>query len=205
MNVGLPMQHETVIHVRQSESASVPHVTDDTLRRAAARDPDAFASLYEAHTARVFRHVQHRVGDPDIAEDITAAVFLRAWQAIERYRPMDGRPFLAWLFTIANNLIIDHFRKARHTVGGIDAERHASRAAGPEESAVTSDLGDQIHAAIARLKPEHQLVVALRLIEGMEYEDIARAMNKKPGALRVTLFRALQTLRDDLAGRGVHP
>src|SRR6266511_2512344 len=95
---------------------TAPSVSDHTLRRAIGRDRQAFAALYEAHLERVHRHVRYRVADPDVAEDLAAQVFLRAWQAIDRYRPVEGRPFVAWLFTIANNLIVDHHRKARHTV-----------------------------------------------------------------------------------------
>ena len=182
-----------------------PTVGEDVLRRAVARDEEAFAALYEAHLSRVYRHVRYRVGDPDLAEDISSQVFLRAWQAIDRYRPVEGRPFMAWLFTIANNLIIDHHRKAKRELPGIEPERHTAHTPDPEEAAIGQDLNDQIRAAIGRLKPEYQLIVSLRLVEDMEYEDIARILNKKPGALRVTLFRALNALREDLARRGVQP
>lgn len=182
-----------------------PGVTDDVLRRAVARDRDAFTVLYEAHLDRVYRHVRYRVDDPDVAEDITSQVFLRAWQAIDRYRPLEGRPFLAWLFTIANNLVIDHHRRSGRELRGIESERHGGNGADPEASAISADVAAQIRAAISRLKPEYQLIVSLRLLEDMEYEDIALLLNKKPGALRVTLFRALNVLRDDLARRGVQP
>lgn len=200
------MQQDTpmdVTLVKTPEAA--PVVADDLLRRAAARDSAAFTALYEAHVDRVYRHVRYRVADPALAEDITSQVFLRAWQAIDRYRPVEGRPFMAWLFTIANNLVIDHHRKARREVPGVEAERHSAPGADPEEAAISGDLNDQVRAAIGRLKPEYQLVISLRLLEDMDYEEIARLLNKKPGALRVTLFRALNALREDLARRGVHP
>jgi RNA polymerase sigma-70 factor (ECF subfamily) len=192
-----------VRQVRTPEPA--PAVSADVLRRALARDTAAFAVLYETHLPRVHRHVRYRLSDPELAEDITSMVFLRAWQAIDRYRPVDGRPFLAWLFTIANNLIVDHHRKARHVAGGIEAERHRAETPDPEDSAISADLNNRIMAAIARLKPDHQLIVSLRLIEDMEYEDIARVMGKKQGALRVMLFRALAALRADLARGDVQP
>ena len=200
------MQHDASLDVTPIGTAEpAPAVGDEVLRRAVARDPDAFAALYQAHVDRVYRHVRFRLGDPDLTEDVTSQVFLRAWQAIDRYRPFEGRPFLAWLYTIANNLIIDHHRRAKRETPGIDPERHVARTPDPEAAAVSEDLHDQIRAAIARLKPDYQLVVSLRLIEEMDYEDIARVLNKKPGALRVTLFRALHALRDDLARRGLRP
>ncbi|MFN8559839.1 MAG: RNA polymerase sigma factor [Dehalococcoidia bacterium] len=182
-----------------------PEVALDLIRRAVARDADAFAALYELHVSRIYRHVRYRLPDPDVAEDVTSQVFLRAWQAIDRYRPQEGRPFLAWLFTISNNLIIDYHRRSKREMTGIEAERHVATTPDPEEAAVTADLQQHVRAAISRLKPDYQLVLSLRLIEDMEYDDIARIVGKKPGALRVTLFRALQALREDLARRGVRP
>lgn len=199
------MQQDQVADVTAGEAAGVPPVSADTLTRAIARDPAAFTELYEAHVDRIHRHVRYRVGDPDVAEDITAQVFLRAWQAIHRYRPQADRPFIAWLFTIANNLIVDHHRRSRHRLTGVMAGRHAADVLDPEEAALGADLHAQIVAAMRRLKPEYQLIIALRLIEDMEYEEIARVLGKKPGALRVTLFRALSALRADLAARGIHP
>lgn len=193
-------------NVTSTEAPSTaPVVSDDVVRRAIARDPAAFAVVYEAHLDRIHRHIRYRVPDPDLAEDLTSQVFLRAWQAIDRYRPLEGRPMLAWLFTIANNLIVDHHRKARHVLTGIETERHAANTPDPETEAVNTDIHDQVRAAISRLKPDYQLVVSLRLLEDMEYDEIARITDKKPGALRVTLFRALNTLREDLARHGVRP
>lgn len=200
------MQQDRTLHVTPNETVrGAPSVPEDVLRRATARDTSAFATLYDLHVERVHRHIRYRINDPDVAEDITSQVFLRAWQAIDRYRPVEGRPFLAWLFTIANNLIVDHHRKARHVLGPIEAERHAATTPDPEASAVGADLNERIGAAIARLKPEYQLVVSLRLVEEMEYEEIAQVTGKKPGALRVTLFRALAALREDLAKQGIRP
>ncbi len=201
------MQQDRLADVTAGEGAGAPPVSADTLARAIARDPAAFTELYEAHVARIYRHVHYRVGDADTAEDITAQVFLRAWQAIHRYRPQAGRPFIAWLFTIANNLIVDHHRRSRQTVRGIEVEggRYAAIALDPEEAALSAYLHAQIAAALRRLKPEYQLIIALRLIEDMDYEAIARVLGKTPGALRVTLFRALNALRAELAARGIHP
>jgi RNA polymerase sigma-70 factor (ECF subfamily) len=200
------MQQDGGWDVRLVETAEPTiAVSTDVILRAIRRDRAAFTVLYEAYLDRVYRHVRFRVADAELAEDLTAQVFLRAWQAIDRYRPLEGRPFLAWLFTIANNLIIDHHRRARREVSGIEPGRHIARTPDPEEAAVRGDLQAQVRAALGRLKPEYQLIVSLRLLEDMDYEEIARIVNKKPGALRVTLFRALRALRADLERRGVHP
>jgi RNA polymerase sigma-70 factor, ECF subfamily len=169
------------------------------------RDADAFAALYEAHVERIHAHVRARVGDADLADDLTAQVFLRAWQAIERYRPVDGRPFLAWLFTIANNLVVDHYRRGRRELVGIKGDPRDNGAADPERCALTEDLRHELRRALSRLKPEHQLIVSLRLVDGLDYGEISAITGKTPGALRVTLCRALTAMRHELTRRGVHP
>ena len=169
------------------------------------RDPDAFARLYEAHAGRIHAHVRARIGDASLAEDLTAQTFMRAWQSIERYRPVPGRPFLAWLFTIANNLVVDHYRRHRREIVGVKGDPQDNGADDPERCALTTDLREEIRRALARLKGEHQLVVTLRLIEGLDYAQISEITGKSPGALRVLLCRALAALRDELERRGVRP
>ena len=168
-----------------------------------ALDADAFASLYEAHVDRIYAHVRARMGDPDLAEDITAQTFLRAWQSIERYRPLPGRPILAWLFTIANNLIVDHYRRRKRELVGVAVEPRDRGGNDPEHRALAADLRHEIRRAISALKPDHQLIVALRLIDGLEYDEISRITGKSPGALRVILCRALGVVRKQLRGRAV--
>lgn len=76
---------------------------------AIAGDAEAFGRLYDMHVNRVFRHAYYRVGNKTDAEDLTQRVFLKAWQAIGRYKKT-ASPFIAWLMTISHNLVIDFYR-----------------------------------------------------------------------------------------------
>lgn len=77
-------------------------------------DADSFARLYDAYFERVFRYVYFRVSDDQTAEDLTSQVFLKAWENLPRYKPSGH--FLAWLYTIARNQVIDHYRTRKETV-----------------------------------------------------------------------------------------
>jgi RNA polymerase sigma-70 factor (ECF subfamily) len=169
------------------------------------RDPDRFAALYVQHVDRIHAHVRGRVGDADLADDLTSQVFLRAWQAIERYRPVPGRPFIAWLYAIANNLVVDHYRRSRRELIGVKGDPRDGGHADPERCALSEDLRGEIRRALARLKPEQQLIVSLRLVEGRDYGEISAITGKSTGALRVALCRALTSMRDELRRRGVQP
>ena len=72
-------------------------------------DQLAFAELYDHYVARIFKYIFYKVGRQDEAQDLTAQVFLKAWEAIGNYQWTD-RPFAAWLYRIAHNLVVDHFR-----------------------------------------------------------------------------------------------
>jgi RNA polymerase sigma-70 factor (ECF subfamily) len=178
-------------------------LTADAPEAHARIDADAFADHYQASVDRIYQHIRARVGETNLAEDLTAQTFLRAWQSIDRYRPVNGRPFIAWLFTIANNLIVDHFRRSRRELIGVKGDPRDSSSNDPERCALATDMRDEIRRAVALLKPDQQLIVTLRLIDGLEYEQISAIMGKSPGALRVLLCRALNALRTELRRRGV--
>ncbi|MCZ6789836.1 MAG: sigma-70 family RNA polymerase sigma factor, partial [Chloroflexi bacterium] len=90
---------------QQASLASVAFL----VKRAIRREVAAFEQLYELFIDRIYRYLLYRVGDGHLAEDLTSAVFLKAWQSIEQYQER-GVPFSAWLYRIARNAATDHFR-----------------------------------------------------------------------------------------------
>lgn len=181
------------------------HVGDDVLARACRRDPDAYAIIYEAYVDRVYRHVSYRVPNRLVAEDIAGQTFLNAWRAIDRYKPEEGRPILAWLLTIANNLVTDYYRRSkRQMLREVPLEDHEG-GTDPEKVQARRHTQAAIREGIAHLKKEQQLVVTLRLIEQMEYAEIARILGRPESTVRVILFRALRSLRKYLIERDVRP
>jgi len=166
----------------------------ERITRAQAGDAEAFAELYDQHLDRVFRHILYRVGDRAEAEDLSQQVFVRAWQALGRYR-ITGSPFIAWLLTIAHNLVVDHF-KARRDVTPLDEQFDLpSREADPSEQVLDRLRSDELRAAILTLRPEYQQIVAMRFLEGFAPGEIAAAIGKTEGNVRVMQHRALQELR----------
>ena len=87
-----------------NQNPSQGRTSDEAMlvQRAAAHDAEAFGRLYDMYVDRVYRHIYYRVGNESDAEDLTQHVFLKAWQAIDKYKRTTS-PFIAWLMTIANN------------------------------------------------------------------------------------------------------
>jgi RNA polymerase sigma factor (sigma-70 family) len=166
----------------------------DLVQRAVGHDPEAFGRLYDVHVDRVYRHIYYRVGNEQDAEDLTQQVFLKAWQAIDRYKKKTS-PFIAWLMTISHNLVVDFYR-TRKDKAYVEAEILADGpASSPEQAAETSLEQQRLRRAILRLGSDEQQVVILRFMEGFQFAEIASVLKKKEGNVRVILHRALVKLR----------
>ena len=176
---------------------SVDRTDDDdehSLTRAAASgDRRAFAALYERHLDAIYRYCYFRLRSVAEAEDMTADVFHRALVAMPRYQPR--RPFLAFLYTIARNAIIDRARAARSDAPFEDALDHPTDAAGPEAHALAADEATAVRTAIRRLSPLQQEIVVLRFIEGRTTKEIATLTGRRESTIRGIQMRALSGLR----------
>ena len=167
---------------------------DRLVYRAKDGDADAFGRLYDMYVDRVYRHVYYRVGNIADAEDLTQQVFIKAWQAIGRYKKT-ASPFLAWLIKISHNLVIDFYRSNKaKTYPDFDAVASAPES-GPEHLAETHFDQQRIRRAILELPGDQQQVVLMRFIEDFSYPEIAASLGKSEGAVRVIQHRALARLR----------
>jgi RNA polymerase sigma factor (sigma-70 family) len=157
---------------------------------------EAFSALYRSSVASVYRYCWMRVdGHQADAEDLTSKVFLRAWQSIGQYDER-GRPFLAWLNTIARNTVIDHLRRSNRT-DLLDESLPAS-------DDIADDVArriehERLRGALGRLTPEQRQVLIYQFVLGYRSDETAAIMGKRAGAIRALQMRALQALRVILA------
>ena len=185
-----------------TEGPDDPTVVALVNRVVVSRDPNAFGELYDRFVERVYRYLYFRAGSHPEAEDLTEQVFLKAWEAIGRYR-WQGRPFLAWLYRLAHNTHIDYVRTQKPTTSLNNDDRPielASSAAAVELArALDADLLAQ---APSQLTVEQQQVIVMKFIEGLDNEQIAQTMDKREGAIRALQMRALMSLRRVLENQG---
>jgi RNA polymerase sigma-70 factor (ECF subfamily) len=161
---------------------------------AVARDQAAFAELYDRHVVRVYRHIYYLVNDPREAEDLTAQTFLKAWEAIDRYKER-GAPFVAWLLRIAHNLTISFLRSKRDHSELDEGYVDNKRGGNPEESLQQSTDERSVRDAVSRLRAEQRQVIMLRFVEELDYREVAAMIGKSVPAVRVIQHRALGNLR----------
>ena len=163
------------------------------MQSAKSGDSEAFAQLYDAYLERVYRYVYIHVSDEQTAEDITSQVFLKAWEHLDSYRS-GGSPFLAWLYTIARNQVIDHYRTRKSSISVDEVLSLPSKEESVDDQVASRFDLQAMRDALQFLTDEQQQVLILRFVAGLETHEIAYEMNKAEGAIRALQMRALQTL-----------
>ena len=162
----------------------------------AKRDPRQFGALYDRHFQQIYRFVYSRVREQTAAEDVTSEVFMKALRAMPRYQDT-GRPFAAWLYQIAVNAIADRYRTLRPAQPLDDF--HDLSIAGPalEDVAAHRDEIRRIWKLVESLPHQQRTALVLKFQEDMKIEDIAVAMSKSPGAVKLLIHRGVSRLRED--------
>jgi RNA polymerase sigma-70 factor (ECF subfamily) len=161
--------------------------------RARSGDAEAFAKLYDAYVERVSRYIYFRVSEEGDVEDLVSQVFLKAWENLDRYKT-GGSPFAAWLYTIARNLVIDHYRTKKNTLPLEEALALPSDMEMPDDEAQTHFDLEAMRDALQFLTADQQQALLLKYIAGLPNESIARVMNKQEGTVRGLQMRGLQAL-----------
>ena len=168
------------------------------IRRAKQGDQTAFAEIYTRHHDAVYTYLFYRVNDVQVAEDLTGEVFLRLVTKMDRFT-YRGRPILAWLYTIARNLLVDHQRKqAQADVSELE-DRWVTPDPGPPEVAQRSLTRDCLIRSLRHLTEDQQRVIVHKLIEGRSNADVANLLGKTEGAIKSLQHRALASLRRAVA------
>lgn len=168
----------------------------DIARRAAQRDTSAFAALYDEHLNTIYRFVFFKVGDATLAEDLTAEVFSKAWENIDRFEWRD-LPFQHWLLRVARNVVVDYWRANRRSSTSLDGLYElASEGPSPDEIVARDAEVERLTGALKRLADDQREVLILRFIEGYSHADAAQVLGKSVVAVRQIQVRALRALRE---------
>ena len=171
----------------------------DLVERAQNGQREALEELYLLHFDRIYSYLHLSVGNRHDAEDLTTQTFLRMLEAIGRFRWREV-PFSAWLFRIAHNLAMDHFRANRR----VQAEETVPELPGSEESSAEDQAFDSMGRAgmlemIERLSPEQRQVLTLKFLYGFSNGEVAAILEKTEGAVKSLQHRALASLQRHLS------
>ncbi len=171
------------------------------IQRAKRGDRTAFAEIYDRHHPAIYRYIFYQVSDVATAEDLTGEVFVRLVEKIDRFN-YRGRPLLAWLYTIARNLVTDHHRRAgKSQLLPLD-EQLVADTIGPEKAAERTLTRVSLAAAIAHLTEDQRQVILLKFVEELDNETTAQTLGKTVGSIKSLQHRALAALRRILEKNG---
>ncbi len=169
---------------------------------AARRDLRQFEALYRKYVGQVYSFALYELRDRNAAEDLTAQVFLQALAALPRFgwRAGESGTFRAWLFRIARNAASNERRsRRRHPDGPLDVAAFLpGTGADPATVAAERDELERAWSAVSRLPDDRRRAVILRFVEEMPTSEIATALGRSEGAVRVLLHRALRAVADEL-------
>jgi RNA polymerase sigma-70 factor (ECF subfamily) len=173
------------------------------IRAAQSGDENAVAELYNASVDKIYHYLFYRVESHEVAEDLTAEVFLRFVEGISTYQDRNV-PLLAWLYQIAHARLVDHYRQ-KSTVA-IDEDLETTQLSTEDDvdsELMTAYQQGKVQAALTKLKEDQRQVLVLRFIEGYNLQQTADVVGKTVGAVKVIQHRALYALSQLLTQQGV--
>ena len=167
------------------------------IRNARQGDEDAFADLYRMYHQRVYRYIFSRVTDQMNAEELTSQTFLAVLEGLPKYRH-NGK-FGAWIFSIARNKIMDHFRLNKREGDSMDADEMAVLVDPQLTTQVEAQERAQALAElIHQLLPEQKELLRLRFVADLTYKEMAVISGRRSGAVKKSVYRLLEDLRQSL-------
>ena len=168
------------------------------IKQAQKGEKEPFGKLYDHYVAPIYRFIVLKVTGKDEAEDLTHEVFISAWQNLKNYKHQ-GFPFSSWLYQIARNKVIDHYRTQKQHASLDSLDENLFSVAGVVENNLEKILAlDKVKLAITQLNQEQQDVIIMKFIEDLSNEEIANTMSKTEGAVRLLQHRAVNNLKEIL-------
>ena len=169
-------------------------ITLQLILRAQHGSPDDAGELYAHYYQRIYRYLYYRTGDSKVAEDLTADVFVKMVQSLGAYRP-DRAPFHAWLFQVARNQVIDHYRRsAAHLQVSIHEDLDSREPDMDEVMDLHLDMAS-LARAMTGIEETQRDVLLLRFIEGLPIAETASILHKSEDSVKALQYRGLIALR----------
>lgn len=165
-------------------------------------DSEAFAKIYDFFITPIYRYVFYKVNKEDV-EDIVETLFLKVWENINKYKKQKQKNFKAWIYRIAHNLVVDHYRLTREHSSLEPWIPDKKREVNPIDMTQLSLNNDNLKVAISKLRKNYQQVIILKFINELSNTEIAEILKKNEGTVRILQFRALKALKSSLEEMGV--
>lgn len=165
------------------------------IKKAQGGEAASFGDLYDHYSKPIYRYVFLKTSHKSLAEDITHEVFLSAWQNINNYS-FQGFPFSSWLYQIARNRVIDHYRTRKELINLDDLEEKNVELVNQSDFQIDQNLTmEKIKAGLSNLPEDQKDVIIMRFINDLSTPEISSIINKSEGAVRLIQHRAIANLK----------
>lgn len=173
--------------------------------RLTEKDKEAFVETYDLYFDQIYRFIYFKVSQKEEAEDLTSAVFLKTWGYVQDKSIKDYKTLKSLLYKVARNLVIDYYRKKSASADQVSLDDVNNNMDLPDKN---QDIHKKLELAndysnlekrLFELKDEYREVIVMRYVNEMSMGEIAKALDKSSGSVRVTLYRALKALRSIVA------
>lgn len=168
---------------------------DRLVRESQKGDTQAFGELYDTFFTQIHKYVYYKVSE-EYVDDLVATVFIKAWTQIKKYQK-SKHPFSSWLFRIAHNAVIDHYRTNKQ-------HYELQEQILDDVKPIPSDLanqqlnGERVHRAVRKLEKKYQEVIVLKFLNELPNAEVAKAVGTSEANVRTLQFRALKKLKSML-------
>ena len=169
---------------------------EQLVRTAQEGEKEAFGALYDVYVEKIYRFVYYKTFNKDIAWDLTSDVFVKAYEKFHQFDADKGN-FSSWVYAIAKNIIVDHYRKHRETVSYSDAFDVSDEYMTKNKIEMSVDI-DAVREHIKELDGVTREVLMLRLWEDMSYKEIAEIVGKTEDNCKMIFSRSIKKLRTQM-------
>jgi RNA polymerase sigma-70 factor, ECF subfamily len=167
-----------------------PHL----LQRAQRWDEEALTEIYDAFAPMIYRYIYRKTGDVETAQDLTAETFQHFLEALKR--ETGPREHLSgWLYRVAHNLVVDFYRSQPTDLPACVDDMEIGCEAAQEDRVALEERAKRARNAIRQLTPLQQQVVALRYLEELSLQEVARALERTVGSIKSLQHRAIDSLQ----------
>ena len=182
--------------VRIGYAALMKEMTDEKLmQRYVKGDAKAFDQLYARHRAPLYRYFIRQVNNPATANDLYQGAWEKIIKGREKYRPR--APFKMWMYRVAHNHLIDHYRRMRPE-DSVEPDTLSDTRADPSQDAIDGEQKDLLRAGITALPEEQRNTLLLQLETGLKMEDIAKVTGVGRETVKSRLRYAVNYLKRSL-------